>query len=308
MQVVTGSSPPRSRSEATQIAFRPCSRISRASVSRSLAFCGRASLISIGRLTPVITSTWRSDEGDAEIRRRAAEHVGQHEHAAGRSVPPAAPTPARSPRRSPPRVLDVFVPADRHGGEVRQIADDHFRRVDQLGRELPVRHDDHANFICDRGFAHGLPAISAQTCELCSPSLAHRAMSRCLTRRRTPGIPDSPSSSLRRSPPIGGARRCTRFRPSDSVFPSATYCGTRNLQQVQRVLRGIHASPRAIEEAHHLLVAPGMRTKRRHEMRVRQKPDVEQQIQVDRNAVFEAEAQNRDDQLCAGRARRPRRR
>ena len=43
---------PFSRSDATQIALRPCSRISRARVSRSPAFCGRASLISIGKFTP----------------------------------------------------------------------------------------------------------------------------------------------------------------------------------------------------------------------------------------------------------------
>jgi hypothetical protein len=43
-----------------------------------------------------------------------------------------------------------------------------------------------------------------------------------------------------------------------------------------------------------------MRTKRRHEMRVRQEADVEQQIRVDRDAVLEPEAQDRDDELCAG--------
>src|SRR5262249_19434156 len=51
-------SPPRMRSEATQIALRPCSRMSRASVSRSVSCSGRASFISIARFSPVIPSTW----------------------------------------------------------------------------------------------------------------------------------------------------------------------------------------------------------------------------------------------------------
>src|SRR5262249_25533647 len=45
------------RSEATQIALRPCSRMSRASVSRSVSFSGRASFISIARFSPVTIST-----------------------------------------------------------------------------------------------------------------------------------------------------------------------------------------------------------------------------------------------------------
>src|SRR5262249_54839853 len=48
---------PRSRSEATQMALRPCSRISCATLRRFEEFRRLASLISIGRLTPVITST-----------------------------------------------------------------------------------------------------------------------------------------------------------------------------------------------------------------------------------------------------------
>ena len=47
---------PRRKSEATQMASRPCWRISLASESRSVEPRDAASLISIGRLTPVITS------------------------------------------------------------------------------------------------------------------------------------------------------------------------------------------------------------------------------------------------------------
>ena len=45
------------------------------------------------------------------------------------------------------RVVDIVMPADRHRGELRQIADDHLGCVEQLGRQLPVRHDDDANHI-----------------------------------------------------------------------------------------------------------------------------------------------------------------
>ena len=67
------------------------------------------------------------------------------------STPPAPPRCRRrlpDPRDCPPdllpRVIDIVVPADRHGCEVRQIADDHLRGVHQLRGELPVRDDDDA--------------------------------------------------------------------------------------------------------------------------------------------------------------------
>jgi hypothetical protein len=41
-------------------------------------------------------------------------------------------------------MVDVFVPPDRHGGEMRDIPDDHLGGVDQLGGELPVRDDHHS--------------------------------------------------------------------------------------------------------------------------------------------------------------------
>ena len=42
-------------------------------------------------------------------------------------------------------VLHVLVPADRHRDDVRQVADDGLGGVHQLGRQLPVRHDDDAD-------------------------------------------------------------------------------------------------------------------------------------------------------------------
>ena len=73
---------PRSRSDATQMALRPSSRISRASVSRSRLL----------RRPRQLDQHRQVDAGDdldlagsrnvtAEVRRRAAEHVGQHQHA-----------------------------------------------------------------------------------------------------------------------------------------------------------------------------------------------------------------------------------
>ena len=81
----------------------------------------------------------RLEKRDAEIRRRAAEHVGRDQHA-------FRPLHARDRRGDlVARVLHVFVPADRHRGERRQVADDGLGGVDQLDRQLPVRDDDHAD-------------------------------------------------------------------------------------------------------------------------------------------------------------------
>ena len=77
-----------------------------------------------------------------EVRRRAAEHVGQQQHAF------LAAHPLDRLRDVLARVVDVVVPADRDRGELRQVADDHLGGVDQLGRELPVRDDDDANHDC----------------------------------------------------------------------------------------------------------------------------------------------------------------
>ena len=73
---------------------------------------------------------------------------------------------------------------------------------------------------------------------------------------------------------------------------------------LEEVRRGLGA----VEVAPHFAVAAGVRAQRRHEVRIGQEPDVEQQVGVDRNAVLEAEAQDRDDQPRARRACRSRRR
>ena len=73
-------------------------------------------------------------------------------------------------------------------------------------------------------------------------------------------------------------------------------------QQVERVLQELVRRFRLVEERTHLAVAARVRPQRRHEVRVRQEPDVEQQVGVDRDAVLEAEAQDRDDELGARRA------
>ena len=45
-------------------------------------------------------------------------------------------------------------------------------------------------------------------------------------------------------------------------------------------------------------VAPGPAAQRGHEMRIREAAHVEHEIGVDRDAVLEAEAEQRDDQLA----------
>ena len=58
-----------------------------------------------------------------------------------------------------------------------------------------------------------------------------------------------------------------------------------------------------LHERHDRAVAAGPPPQRRHEMRIRQAADVEHQVGVDRHAVLEAEAQQRDHQLAPGRDR-----
>ena len=78
---------------------------------RSPASGAFASLISIGRFTPVTTSTRPASRNvRPEIRRRAAEHVGEEQHAArrdrrarSRARSPRAPRPRRRASRSTPR-------------------------------------------------------------------------------------------------------------------------------------------------------------------------------------------------------------
>ena len=94
------------------MALRPLSRVCCAACSRLSAWRSPASLSSIGRLTPVITSTCCSaEERQAEVGRRAAEHVGEHDDA-GRPRHPRDRGGDRLARR-----LDVVVPADRDGDE-----------------------------------------------------------------------------------------------------------------------------------------------------------------------------------------------
>ena len=68
-----------------------------------------------------------------------AKHVRQEQHTR------IAPNTLDGLRDVFPRVDDIVVPADGNGREVRQIADDHLRRVDQFGGELSVRDDNDAD-------------------------------------------------------------------------------------------------------------------------------------------------------------------
>src|SRR6185437_10470136 len=86
-------------------------------------------------------------ERHRQVGGRPAEHVGQHDDA-GVVVDRAIRLLTQPLDRVSdllPRQIDVVVPADRHRGELRQIADDHFRRVEQLRRELSVRDDDYTD-------------------------------------------------------------------------------------------------------------------------------------------------------------------
>ena len=193
---------PRSRSEATQMACRPCSRMSRADASRSDCSGRFASLISIGRLTPVITSTLPGDrQRHRQVRRRAAEHVREDQHAG------ALRRRARSPARSRARVFGVLVPADRDRGESRQVADDRLGRVQQLRGQLPV-------------------------CTTTTPIMRNQFRVSFTNHDASPGAARSwrlPETSSRPRPPspIDAGRRCIRWQSSDSSCPPARTAAAR---------------------------------------------------------------------------------
>ena len=128
--------------------FRPaswalCAASSSDSVIRTLA-----SLISIGRLTPAITSTLALiHDRDRQVGRRAAEHVGEQHDAvallgAGDAVEDLGPT-----------LLHVVVRADADGGDVDLPPDDVLERRDQLLAEPSVGDDDQTD--------HGVTAPSS---------------------------------------------------------------------------------------------------------------------------------------------------
>jgi len=79
------------------------------------------------------------DERHREVRRRAAEHVGEQQDAR------FAADALDGLRDIFPGVGYVVVPADRHGREPRQISHNHLGGIEQLGGQLPVGHDDDAN-------------------------------------------------------------------------------------------------------------------------------------------------------------------
>ena len=147
--------------------------------------CVPASLISIGRLTPVMTSTWSLS------RNVMPRFDGVPPNMSVRSSTPASPrTRSIACAMSSLASIDIVVPANGDGGEVRQIADDHLRRVDQFGGELSMSDDhdaDHGSILpvsirCSadlqvRCCRAGLKAVHTGGYDF--------AISRCLTRTRT---------------------------------------------------------------------------------------------------------------------------
>src|SRR5258705_3836706 len=101
-----------------------------------------------------------------------------------------------------------------------------------------------------------------------------------------------------RSVPAPGA--ADAYRQVSLAF--ADVLRNQELEQVQRVIEEFVRRAGPIQIPYDVGVASGMRAKSRHEMGFRQKPDIEQQIRIDRDAVLEPEAQDRDDELRAGGA------
>jgi hypothetical protein len=78
-------------------------------------------------------------ERHAQVRRGAAKHVRQDQY----SGFPAHPFDGLCDLLS--SIVHVVVPADRDGRKFRQVSNDHLGRVDQLGRQLSVGYNNHAN-------------------------------------------------------------------------------------------------------------------------------------------------------------------
>ena len=139
------------------------------------------------------------------------------------------------------RHVDVVVPADRHGGEPRQVADDHLRGVEQLaspaGRASRRRRR--------RPVSGGHDAASYTV----------RATSRWRTRSSTPVHGAEPP---RRAPRAIATDRC---RPPVQpiaivryVLPSAMYCGIRNCSSAVVSCRKRPRRRRSQHEARHARV------------------------------------------------------
>ena len=122
------------------------------------------------------------EKGHPEIRRRPAEHVREQQDAL------VAAHPLDRLRDVLSRIVDVVVPADRDGGELRQVADDHLGRVHQLVRELSVSHDDDANhsllsYPSHPGYACAISRWRTRTRALLMSANALRTRSAIITDR-----------------------------------------------------------------------------------------------------------------------------
>ena len=146
------------------------------------------------------------EKGQAEVRRRSAEHVGQDQH--GTSPPSRTRSIARANRVA--RQRHVVVPADRHGDEARQIADDHFGGVEQLGGQLPVRDHHDTNRRARSSHLH-VPL---------RPGGARESRMPLVVRSRFANA--SAMATDRWRPPVQPIA-IVRY-----ALPSATYCGTGN--------------------------------------------------------------------------------
>ena len=285
---------PRSRSDATQMALRPCSRISPRH-RQQVAELAQARQLHQHR------QVHAGDHFDAaslekrhrEIGRRAAKHVGQHDDARARRATRAMAC-AISSRAS----LHVVVPADRDGREMRQVADDRLGRVHQLRRELPVRHDHHA----DHGSAIGSRVASAGIDLRIVTSVApRRDGARGPARLEVGQRPPQRFGEHHRAVPAARAADGDR----QVALPSAHVLRHEEPQQVRAASRNWPVDGVLSHERHDAPVLAGLRLQRGHEVRVRQEAHVEHEVGVERHAVLEAEAQERDEQRtrCACVAR-----
>ena len=110
----------------------------------------------------------------------------------------------------------------------------------------------------------------------------------------------------RPSPPTDDGRRCSRSRPSGTSCPRRCTAAAGTVSSARRSCAGTCAPPAIAARSGATRALPAAPPpERRHEVRIRQEPHVEDQVRVGRHAAPEAEAHERDRRAASVVCRPP---
>src|SRR3954469_14511494 len=254
--------------------------MSRARVSRSVSFNGRASFISIARFRPVTTSTLL-------VSRNVTPRFA--------GVPPNM----SASTSTPPGFSAVFT-----FSRTRSIA----RPISCRARSTSSCQPIETAVKCGRSptiisAAFNSSAASCPCVTTTTPTF--------MSVDRNVAVADAHLHALPPREPL-----LDRLRNHDRSVPAASAADPdrqvrlalgdvlrhQEPKQVERVFEEVVRRVGLLKEGADLAVATGVRTQPGHEMRIGQEADVEQQIRVDRNAVLEPETQHGHHQLRSRRA------